>query len=214
MQQAIKSTIILCRFSNLAESNFYYMILRTYSLILITLIVTQTNLLAQVIKTNSVSVKVEADYRKDEPIVLERILWLEENPISTATNDTKAMTEFVLDWLSNTPYITVTYDEVFLDGISNPKYKFIEKFRVTYLFGKSHYVITHVEEPDEVAASARGIEGMVKVYKELKRMDPSAKHRQLEKYSRLVKSDKLDTYVRNKLMSQDIEEEPYPEPYQ
>ena len=138
----------------------------------------------------------EADFRKDEAIVLENIAWLENQPLATATNDTKALTEYVLNWLAGTPYISVTYDEIFLSNLTNSKkYKFGEKFRVTYLFGKSYYLIENQEGPIEAKACARGIEGMVTVYNELKKVDPSVRDSLLEKYSRLAKKDKLLTYT-------------------
>jgi hypothetical protein len=145
--------------------------------------------------------QTEADFRAVEDNVKQSIIWLEENPMSTVSNDTKAITSYVLNWLSNAPYLSVTYDEVFLEGLANKKYKFAEKFRVTYLLGKSYYVITHQEGSDstEVKASARGIEGMVKVYHELKKIDPSVKHKVLEKYSRLLKQAKLDSYAATQL---------------
>ncbi len=140
------------------------------------------------------------DFRAAEANVKETILWLEDNPLSTPRNDTKAMTEYVLTWLANVPYLEVTYDEIFLEGLSDSRrYKFGEKFRVTYLFGKSCYVINHQQVMDEAAASARGIKGMVKVYEELKKVDPSVKHRVLEKYQRLEKSGKTLNYVRSQL---------------
>jgi len=140
------------------------------------------------------------DFKNTERNVIENILWLEENPLSTASNDTKAITEYVLNWLTNNPYMSVTYDEVFLEGLTNSKkYKFGEKFRVTYLFGKSFYVLSLPNQPDEAKASARGIEGMVKVYQELKKVDPSVKHRTLEKYSRMYKSAKLVEFTKSQL---------------
>jgi len=144
--------------------------------------------------------QTEDDFRLDEDNVKENIIWLEENPLATSSNDTKAVTEYVLNWLSNTPYISVTNDEVFLEGLTNiKKYKFGEKFRVTYLFGKSYYIITNPEKPNEANASARGVLGMVKVYQELKIVDPSVRHRILEKYSRLVKSNRLESYIQTRL---------------
>ena len=142
----------------------------------------------------------EEDYRKDENVILEDILWLENNPLATATNDTKAITGYVLNWLTGTPYISVTYDEIFLSGLTNSKkYKFGEKFRVTYLLGKAYYLIQHQDKPDEARACARGIEGMVKVYTELKKVDPSVRYSLLEKYTRLSKRDRTLSYVQTML---------------
>lgn len=145
--------------------------------------------------------QTEKDFRLAEDNVKQNITWLEENPLATVTNDTKAISEYVLNWLANVPYISVTYDEVFFEGLTNKKYKFGNKFRITYLFGKSYYVISHPEaaDGDEASASARGIEGMVKVYQELLKIDPSVKHRVLEKYSRLVRQEKLNTYAETQL---------------
>jgi len=150
--------------------------------------------------TNIQNWQSEDDFRNAESAVLEKIVWLEENPMSTASNDTKSISEYIITWLSNVPYMSVTFDEVFLEGFSNTKkYKFGEKFRVTYLFGKSYFILTHPDEDNEAAASSRGIEGMVKVYQELKKVDPSVKHRILEKYSRMVKSNKIETYTQTQL---------------
>lgn len=144
--------------------------------------------------------QTEEDFRQSEADVKEKILWLEENPMSTASNNTKEITEYILDWLTNTPYLSVTFDEVFLESLNNSKkYKFGEKFRVTYLFGKSYYVITNVDNINEAGASARGIEGMVMVYQELRKIDPSVKHRLLDKYSRLVRSNKIIGYTQAQL---------------
>ncbi len=145
--------------------------------------------------------QTEKDFRLAEDNVKQNIIWLEENPLATMTNDTKAITEYVLNWLANVPYISVTYDEVFLEGLTNKKYKFGDKFRITYLFGKSYYVISHPEasDGDEARASARGIDGMVKVYQELLKIDPSVKHRVLDKYSKLVRQEKLTNYVETQL---------------
>ena len=155
--------------------------------------------------------KSEEDFRHAEASVNENILWLEENPMATSTNDTKAKTEYVLFWLTNTPYLSVTLDEEFLSGITNSKkYKFGEKYRVTYLFGKSHYIISNQENPNEAEASARGIIGMVKVYGELKKVDPSVKHRLLEKYSRLIRQGKIEGYTESQLLK--AKNEPFVDP--
>ena len=150
--------------------------------------------------------QTEKDFRLAESSILEKILWLEENPMATISNDTKSISEDVLYWLSNAKYMSVTFDEVFLEGLSNnKKYKFGEKFRVTYLFGKSYFILTNKGEINEAGASIRGIEGMVKVYQELKKIDPSVKHRVLEKYSRLLKSSKIDDYVESQLAKVDAQ---------
>ena len=145
--------------------------------------------------------QTEKEFRLAEDNVKQNIIWLEENPLATMSNDTKAITEYVLNWLANAPYISVTYDEVFLEALTNKKYKFRDKFRITYLFGKSYYVISHPEaaDGDEARASARGIEGMVKVYQELIKIDPSVKHRVLDKYSKLIRQEKLTHYVETQL---------------
>ena len=144
--------------------------------------------------------QTEEDFRAVEPIVLENIEWLENHPLATPSNDTKALTEYVLNWLSGTPYIAVKYDEIFLDRLANSKkYKFGEKFRITYLFGKSYYMINNQSEASEISACSRGIEGMVAVYAELKKVDSSVHHGMLEKYSRLLKTGKLESYVKTTL---------------
>ncbi len=160
--------------------------------------------LAQSLPQGDYNWQTEADYRQYEDEVLATIEWLEENPIATTDNDTKAMTAFVLAWLAGVPYITVTYNDIFLESIANSKkYRFAEKFRVTYLLGKAYYYIKHPDNPDEAEACARGITGMVKVYEELKKVDPSVQHWRLEKYSRLYHNGKLLTYVRRQLSKEE-----------
>lgn len=168
------------------------------------LLIITTSIIGLHLQAQDISVQnwqTEKDYRLAENNVKQSIIWLEENPLATTSNDTKAITEYILKWLANAPYISVTYDEVFLEGLTNKKYKFSDKFRITYLFGKSYYAISHPEATDgDVArASARGIEGMVRVYQELIKIDPSVKHRILEKYSKLSRQQKLNTYAETQL---------------
>ncbi len=140
------------------------------------------------------------DYKAEEPNIIKNIRWLENNPIATEKNDTKAISEYILKWLSSTPYIEVVLDGIFLESImSNKKFKYAEKFKVTYLFGKSLYVIQHQNDWSEAQASTRGIEGMVTVYEELKQVDPSITNSTLEKYQRLHKKGKLENYVAGKI---------------
>jgi len=152
----------------------------------------------QVINTSWETVE---EFKAEEPIIIKNIIWLENNPIATDQNDTKALSENIIKWLSNTPYLSVTLDGVFLESLlSNKRFKYAEKFKVTYLFGKSLYIIQHQNNLDEVKASARGIEGMVTVYKELKQVDSSLTNGQLEKYTRLSSKGKLEKYVVNRLL--------------
>jgi hypothetical protein len=167
------------------------------------LIITSIVLNADLIAQNVIMAdwQTDDDFRRAEDGIKQNILWLENNPIASSSNDTKAITENVLNWLTHVPYLSVTYDEIFLESLTSSKYKFGDKFRVTYLFGKSYYVINHPHDSVsiETKASARGIEGMVKVYQELKKMDPSVRHRVLEKYSRLVRQEKLHSYTESAL---------------
>lgn len=144
--------------------------------------------------------KTVDEFKAEEPNIVKNIIWLENNPLATEQNDTKALSEYIISWLSNTPYLSVILDGIFLESImNNRKFKYAEKFKVTYLFGKSLYVIEHQDKPDEVMASVRGIEGMVTVYKELKRLDTSLRNGVLEKYSRMKEKGKLKAYVRDRL---------------
>jgi len=142
----------------------------------------------------------EQDYRDAEQSVLINILWLEENPFATDENDTKTISNYILKWISETPYISVTLDQVFTAGIVNSKkYKYSDKFQVTYLFGKSLYVIENPDDPNEVEASVRGLAGMVKVYREILKIDSDAKNRNLELYKNLYESERLKEYVASQL---------------
>jgi len=143
----------------------------------------------------------EEDFREDESIIVDNILWLEENPFATEANDTKAISEYVLQWLTEAPHLSVRLDEVFTDGIVKKKYKYGDKMLVTYLFGKSVYTIENQEESSEVNASVRGLVGMLKVYQELLKVDLKAYNKTLDFYSDMHDKGNLDDYVRNLLES-------------
>jgi hypothetical protein len=143
---------------------------------------------------------IENDFRQDEQIIANNIIWLEENPFATDSNDTKAITSYVLNWVTRTPYISVTSEEVFTSGIvNNKKYKYAGKFKVTYLFGKSVYTIQNQDEPNEVDACMRGLAGMIKVYEEILKQDPKATNRDLNYYRNLYYSNRLKGYVEEQL---------------
>lgn len=157
-----------------------------------------TSLLAQQI--NTTSWETIEEFKAEEANIAKNIVWLENNPIATEQNDTKALSENIISWLTNTPYISVVLDGVFLENLmDNKRFKYAEKFKVTYLFGKSLYIIEHQNDLDEVKASVRGIEGMVTVYAELKQLDPSLSNSILEKYNRLKTKGKLEKYVADRL---------------
>jgi len=141
------------------------------------------------------------EFKAEEPNIVKNIIWLENNPIATEQNDTKGLSENIISWLSNAPYLSVVLDGIFLEDLMNNKrFKYAEKFKVTYLFGKSLYIIEHQNDLDEVKASTRGIEGMIIVYQELKQVDSSLKNASLEKYSRMRQNGKLENYVRGRLL--------------
>jgi hypothetical protein len=141
----------------------------------------------------------EEEFRSVEERIVENILWLEENPFATDANDTKAISQYVLDWLTETPYLSVTLDQIFTDKISNnKKYKYSDKLLITYLFGKSAYVIQKPQDENEVNACTRGVVGMVKVYNELIKSDLKAYNRSLEIYQDLYDQGILEKYVRDK----------------
>jgi hypothetical protein len=142
----------------------------------------------------------EESFKRDEQYIINDIIWLEENPFATKENNTKAISDYVIRWLAETPYISVKLDEIFTGNIvHDKKYKYSDKVRVTYLFGKSLYALQHQAEPDEAAACLRGLEGVVKVYKEIIRVDQKGKHRDLEFFETLYDSGQLKDYVATQL---------------
>jgi len=147
----------------------------------------------------------EEDFRADEKKIIDNVLWLEENPFATESNDTKAITEYVLEWLEQTPYISVTLDRIFTERITrSKKYKYGDKFLITYLFGKSLYVIQNPEDKSEINSAVRGVEGMIKVYIELLKADSKAFNRRLEFYKGLYERGGLEEYVRDEFEQRGI----------
>ena len=149
--------------------------------------------------------KTEQDFRNAEKDVAGSIIWLEQNPFASESNDTKAITSYVLNWITNAPHVFVNNDNLFTLGIvNNKKYKYAEKFRVTYLLGKTIYAINHQEQPDEVEATIRGLEGMINVYEEIIKVDQAVIHRDLENYRQLHHSNRLEEYVRRQMKNSGI----------
>ncbi len=149
--------------------------------------------------------KTEQDFRNSEKDVAGSIIWLEQNPFASESNDTKAITSYVLNWITNAPHVFVNNDNLFTLGIvNNKKYKYAEKFRVTYLFGKTIYAINHQEQPDEVEATIRGLEGMINVYEEIIIVDQGGIHHDLENYRQLHHSNRLEEYVRQQMKNSGI----------
>lgn len=144
--------------------------------------------------------ETDQEFRDVEEKISNNILWLEQNPFASETNNTKAITSFVLDWVSNVPYILVNNDNLFTESILNSKkYKYAEKFRITYLFGKTYYTIQNQDDPNESEATIRGLIGMINVYEEVLKVDKSVQHRDLENYRQLYYSEQLSSYVKTRL---------------
>ena len=143
------------------------------------------------------------DFSDSESAIVANILWLESNPFSNPENDTKGITQYVLKWLTDAPHISVTLDGIFLEDITkNKRYRYSDKFVVTYLFGKAAHIIQNPEDRDEVNASFRGVTGMVKVYDKILKQDPKAKNKRLTYFSKLYKEGRLKDYVGTQLAEQ------------
>ena len=170
-------------------------------LILISFLLTAHLVNGQVIgETNWESIQ---DFSDSQSAIVANILWLEANPFSNAENDTKGITQYVLKWLTDAPHISVTLDGIFLEDITKSKrYRYSDKFVVTYLFGKAVYIIQNPEDKDELNASFRGVSGMVKVYDEIIKQDPKVKNKRLAYFSKLYKDGRLRDYVAAQLAEQ------------
>ena len=149
--------------------------------------------------------ETDQEFRDVEEKILNNILWLERNPFASETNSTKELTSYVLDWVSNVPYLLVNNDNLFTESIINSKkYKYGEKFRITYLFGKTYYAIQNQDGKNETEATLRGLIGMINVYEEALKVDRSVQHRELENYRQLYHSDQLSSYVKTRLKESGI----------
>lgn len=103
--------------------------------------------------------KSEKEFKKSEPDFMKAVLWLETTPIDTTTNQRVKMNAWVLMWISDCPYITVSIKA----GLANIFQK-NSHLMLVWIGGYAKYCIEN-NSKDDLKANTAGIRSAINCYK-------------------------------------------------
>ena len=104
--------------------------------------------------------KSEKEFKKSEPDFMKAVLWLETTPIDTTTNLRVKMNAWVLMWISDCPYITVSIKA----GLANIFEKNAHLMMV-WIGGYTRYCLENNNSKDDLKANVAGIRSAINCYK-------------------------------------------------
>jgi hypothetical protein len=116
------------------------------------------------------SFKTEADFKKYESDILKCIDYLENAPVNDLSNNRKKINSFLLDWLSDVPYVHITINGSVLDLCKENG-----NFLIIFMGGWTKYVLLNSEDQNEKNGYFAGIETILDVYRKGNGVKPDEK---------------------------------------
>lgn len=142
--------------------------------------------------------KSESDFRKAEPEIHRKALWLEENPDAPTWGDSL---KTVLTWGREVPYATLGTARILEKEIQNlPKEPIAGRVSSMMMVG----YIQLATEPGfkratEFEMAKAGLTCMIRFYENAQKGQPGYSIPSMERYAGLLRSDALDEYIQAKL---------------
>jgi hypothetical protein len=150
------------------------------------------------IPTLATAGKSESDFRKAEPEIHRKALWMEENPDAPTWADSL---KTVLAWGREVPYATLGTAKVLEKEMQNlPKDpvagRISSMMRVGYIQLATG---PGFKKATEFEMAKAGLTCMIRYYENVKKGKPDYEIASMERYAGLLHSDALDEYIQAKL---------------
>jgi hypothetical protein len=140
--------------------------------------------------------KTDEDFKKAEPVVIEKIAWIEEHPIEATQEENKITNAFVLYWFTEVKYIQLNINtDIFLKP-SKEEYKYGSILGTLFMFGKGRFLIQNGNTADDISANVKGIETMITAYNNILKKEPDETCDAMDKFVKMQKNNKLEAYVK------------------
>jgi hypothetical protein len=142
--------------------------------------------------------KSEADFRKAEPEVHRKALWLEENADAESWGDSL---KTVLTWGRGAPYATLGTAKVLEKEVLNlPKDPIAGRIASMLMVGYAQLATEPgFKKATEFEMAKAGLACMIHFYENVQKGKPDYTIAAMERYAGLLHSDALDEYIQAKL---------------
>jgi len=157
--------------------------------LLLLLLVTTTITAQEVEIPNNVKFEKAEDYKKNEPLVLESIAWLQKTPLSEKPEKRKEVNAYLLKWMTGSPTVSI---EV-VSGIVPVD---CADCLFTFLSGWTKYSLENNYAKDKIDCAVAGAEHVIEFYKKNKAV--LGKQSDIEKMIKRQKKGKLRKYIKSK----------------
>ncbi len=137
----------------------------------------------------NLELKTEADYKKLEPLVLQSIDWLQNEPMEKNEAKRKEVNAFLVQWMSGTPSVSIgiVADLVPLECAD---------CMVAFMCGWTKYSLENNYSKDNLQCAQRGVERTIAFYKKNKKA--LGKNKEVENLISLQKKGKLKAFIVSK----------------
>lgn len=153
----------------------------------------QTNKIPKYNVPEEYSLLLADDYNKYEPQIKEAIDWYLWRSMGLDNDKRQAAATFFMKWLAGSPSVTVEIDPKIVNFIdTNPQ------LLIPFCMGWTRYSIEN-NSNDRVKACMAGIEVVVASYNTNRAF--MNKDKNIEKYEKMIKSNKLESYISKNLPS-------------
>lgn len=126
------------------------------------------------------------DYTRYQQAVLDGIDWLIETPVAEEPAKRKEINAFVLEWLTGSPTVTIELSEDIVTFMDCPDCLMI------FMGGWTKYTLEQ-EDKNKIQGNLAGIKTLIRFYENNK--TELGRSSAIEKYSKLLKKDKLEDYI-------------------
>jgi len=108
----------------------------------------------------NIELKTKEDYTKYEHAVVSAEQWMEETDLDQQTEKRQAINQFIVQWVSGSPTVTISLDESLAQLTEkNPD------LLALYLASYSKYIIEHKSDPSNFNAARAALTSISKVYR-------------------------------------------------
>jgi len=134
---------------------------------------------------------VEIDYELYEDDVIKAVNWLIETPLGEESEARKEINAFLIQWITGTPKVTI---EISQDIVT---YLDCGECLTIFMGGWAKYALESKDYDNKIKGNLAGTESVIAFYTKNKKA--LGKNKEIEKFVKLQKSNKLEAYIKDQV---------------
>lgn len=140
----------------------------------------------------NIELKAAEDYARYESDIIKAAKWLEETDLDKETEKRKKISQFVVQWLTGSPNVSIELNEPLMDIFEdNPS------FMVIYFASASKYILENQGTASKLNAAKAGLLSVLKVYQ---KKIGIKENKAIKKLNGAYEKNNLDQYISEKII--------------